>query len=229
MKMKDENLAWQHISTETILHDRWMDMRKSEYALPDGKTAGPFYTFSRKDYAVIVATDTEGNYILVRQYRQGIRKVTDEFPAGGIESGIDREYRMDFYTENGLPVPEDDPCDNGFSETSTVEPFYAKPEENALAGAKRELLEETGYVSDEWEYLTKIPSAATIADNWAYIFRARNCVKAAGQTLDSTEFVNARLASPEEVKNMIAEGTFLQAMHVAAYYLAKEDDNGTLR
>jgi len=36
-------------------------------------------------------------------------------------------------------------------------------------------------------------------------------------------------ASPEEVKNMIAEGTFLQAMHVAAYYLAKEDDNGTLR
>ena len=104
MKMKDENLAWQHISTETILHDRWMDMRKSEYRLPDGKTAGPFYTFSRKDYAVIVATDTEGNYILVRQYRQGIRKVTDEFPAGGIESGIDREYRMDFYTENGLPV-----------------------------------------------------------------------------------------------------------------------------
>ena len=54
-------------------------------------------------------------------------------------------------------------------------------------------------------------------------------MKAAGQTLDSTEFVNARLASPEEVKNMIAEGTFLQAMHVAAYYLAKEDDNGTLR
>ena len=229
MKMKDENLAWQHISTEIILHDRWMDMRKSEYRLPDGKTAGPFYTFSRKDYAVIVATDKEGSYILVRQYRQGIRKVTDEFPAGGIESGIDREYRMDFYTENGLPVPEDDPCDNGFSATSTVEPFHAKPEENALAGAKRELLEETGYVSDEWEYLTKIPSAATIADNWAYIFRARNCVKAAGQTLDSTEFVNARLASPEEVKNMISKGTFLQAMHVAAYYLAKEDDNGTLR
>ena len=229
MKMKDENLAWQHISTETILHDRWMDMRKSEYRLPDGKTAGPFYTFSRKDYAVIVATDKEGNYILVRQYRQGIRKVTDEFPAGGIESGIDREYRMDFYTENGLPVPEDDPCDNGFSATSTVEPFYAKPEENALAGAKRELLEETGYVSDEWEYLTKTPSAAPIAADWAYIFRARNCVKAAGQALDSTEFVNARLASPEEVKNMIAEGTFLQAMHVAAYYLAKEDDNGTLR
>ncbi|MBR7015329.1 MAG: NUDIX hydrolase [Lachnospiraceae bacterium] len=227
--MKDENLAWQHISTEIILHDRWMDMRKSEYRLPDGKTAGPFYTFSRKDYAVIVATDKEGSYILVRQYRQGIRKVTDEFPAGGIESGIDREYRMDFYTENGLPVPEDDPCDNGYSATSTVEPFYAKPEENALAGAKRELLEETGYVSDEWEYLTKIPSAATIADNWAYIFRARNCVKAAGQTLDSTEFVNARLASPEEVKNMISKGTFLQAMHVAAYYLAKEDDNGTLR
>ncbi|MCR5293715.1 MAG: NUDIX hydrolase [Lachnospiraceae bacterium] len=227
--MKDENLTWQHISTETLLHDRWLDFRKSEYRFPDGKTAGPFYTFSRKDYAVIVATDAEGNYILVRQYRQGIRKVTDEFPAGGIESGIDREYRLDFYTENGLPLPEDDPDDIGFSKTSTAQPFFAKPEENALAGAKRELLEETGYKSDDWEFLTKIPSAATIADNWAYIFRAKNCVRVSAQDLDSIEFLNVRLAAPCEVKRMIAEGNFLQAMHVAAYYLAKENDNGTFR
>ena len=227
--MKDENLAWRHVSTETLIHDRWMDLRKSEYMLPDGKTAGPFYTFSRKDYTVIVATDTDGNYILVRQFRQGIRRVTDEFPAGGIESGIDREYRMDFYEEYGLEKPEDDPEATGFSETSTAEPFFAKPEENALAGAKRELLEETGYISDDWEFLTKIPSAATIADNWAYIFRAKNCVKVSGQDLDTIEFLNVRLASPEDLAKMIAEGTFLQAMHVAAYYLAKENDHGTLR
>ena len=227
-KMKDENLAWQHVSTETIIHDRWMDMRKSDYRLPDGKIAGPFYTFSRKDYAVIVATDTEGRYILVRQFRQGIRRVTDEFPAGGIELGGGREYRMDFYSENEIPAPADDKNLTGFSKTSTAEPFFSKPEENALAGAKRELLEETGYRSDEWEFLTKLPSAATVADNWAYIFRAKNCVKVGAQDLDTIEFVNVRLAAPEEITRMIAEGNFLQAMHVAAYYLAKENDHGIL-
>ena len=45
----------------------------------------PYYSYTRRDYAVIVASDTEGRYICVRQFRQGIREVTTEFPAGAIE------------------------------------------------------------------------------------------------------------------------------------------------
>ena len=85
------------------------------------------------------------------QFRQGIRQVTTEFPAGGIERKDGRQYG----TGHGPDVAED-----------------------ALEAAKRELLEETGYVSDEWKFLCAIPSNATMADNYAHIFEARNCRKA---------------------------------------------------
>ena len=51
----------------------------------------PFYSYSRKDYVVIVASDTDGRFLCVRQFRQGIRQVTNEFPAGGIERTDGRE------------------------------------------------------------------------------------------------------------------------------------------
>ena len=66
----DENLAWEEISTEHIVQDRWIDFRKSAYRYPDGRVFEPFYSYSRRDYVVIVASDTEGNYICVRQFRQ---------------------------------------------------------------------------------------------------------------------------------------------------------------
>ena len=80
-----ENLVWEEIRTEHIVQDEWIDFRRSAYRFPDGRVLEPFYSFSRKDYVVIVASDTEGRYLCVRQFRQGIRKVTTEFPAGGIE------------------------------------------------------------------------------------------------------------------------------------------------
>ena len=86
--MKDENdssIKWEEVNTEHVIRDKWIDFRKSSYRFPNGKVYKPFYSYSRKDYVVIVASDTEGNYICVRQFRQGIREVTTEFPAGGIE------------------------------------------------------------------------------------------------------------------------------------------------
>ena len=81
----EEELTWELISTEHIVQDKWIDFRKSAYRFPDGTVFEPFYSYSRRDYVVIVASDEDGNYLCVRQYRQGIGKVTTEFPAGGIE------------------------------------------------------------------------------------------------------------------------------------------------
>ena len=49
--------------------------------------------------------------------------------------------------------------------------------EDALAAAKRELLEETGYGSDDWCHMLTVPSNATLADNYMSIFVAKNCQK----------------------------------------------------
>lgn len=92
--------------------------------------------------------------------------------------------------------------------------------EDALAAAKRELKEETGYEADEWTHLITIPSNATIADNYAHVFLARNCRKVSGLRLDVTEDLEPVIVTKEEIETMISEGRFQQMGHVMAYLLA---------
>ncbi len=198
MERTREGLVWEEVSTEHIIQDKWMDFRRSAYRLPDGNVFEPFYSYSRKDYVVIVASDCDGNYICVRQFRQGIRKVTTEFPAGGLERTDDREY--------------------GAAERDGSS-------EDALAAARRELLEETGYSSDEWTHLITIPSHATLADNYAHVYMATNCHKVSGQQLDETEFLNVELHTEQELGEMIRNGGFQQAVHVMAWLLSRENGN----
>ena len=187
----DKDLIWEEVSTEHIVQDEWIDFRKTAFRFPDGNIFEPFYTYSRRDYVVIIATDEEGRYICVRQFRQGIREVTTEFPAGGIERKDGKQY--------GDRI--------------------AVASEDALAAAKRELSEETGYVSDEWKHLITIPSQATIADNLAYIYVAKNCKKISDQSLDDMEFLNVKLYTADEIEEMIKNGEFKQAMHVMGWLL----------
>ena len=195
-----EDLEWEEIKRETIIHDEWIDLRKSAYRFPDGTVFEPFYSYSRRDYVVIVATDEEGNYICVRQYRQGIKEVTTEFPAGGIERKDGKEY-----AGRAMPGASSDDAS-----------------EDILEAAKRELLEETGYVSSEWEHLLTIPSNATISDNYAYIYAARNCRRVSSQDLDVTEFLNVCLHTDEEIDELAHGGDFKQSVHVMAWLLAKQ-------
>lgn len=183
----NENLAWKEIYTEHIIQNEWIDFRQSIYQFPDGSVFQPFYSYSRKDYVVIVASDEEGRYLCVRQFRQGIKEVTTEFPAGGIERTDGKEYG------------------------------------DALIAAKRELLEETGYESEEWKYLLTVPSNATLADNYAHIFTAKNCHKSGEQHLDETEFLNVKKYSFGEMEEMIQKGRFQQAVHIMAWLLAQRE------
>lgn len=195
MKEYIENLEWEPIKTEHIVQDQWIDFRRVQYRMPDGTEFGPYYNYSRGSYVVILASDTEENYLCVRQYRHGIRQVTNEFPAGGIEWSDYMENNTDM--RNAVVVEE------------------------ALAAAKRELQEETGYISDEWQHLITIPSNATLADNYAYIFTAKNCRQVSSLKLDETEFLHVRKYTAKEIENLIADGQFQQAIHVMAWYMAK--------
>ena len=79
----DQSLAWEEVSVEHIVQDKWIDFRRAAYRFPDGTTFSPYYNYSRRSYVVIVASDEEDNYLCVRQYRHGIKQVTTEFVAGG--------------------------------------------------------------------------------------------------------------------------------------------------
>lgn len=93
--------------------------------------------------------------------------------------------------------------------------------EEALECAKRELLEETGYQSYNWHHLITVPSNATIADNYAYIFYAEDCEKVSELDLDDTEFLEVILLSFEEIEELIQNNAFQQAMHIMAWEYLK--------
>lgn len=177
----DQHLSWSLVSQKSLVKNEWIDFRQSVWRFPDGREIGPFYTGSRKDYVVIAARDTDGNYVCVRQFRQGIGEVTTEFPAGGIEQG-----------------------------------------EDPLSAAKRELSEETGYESQNWKLLSKIPSYATVSDNYAYLFSAQNCRKVSDQHLDSIEFVDVETLTEGELRDLIRQDRFQQAVHILAYFRDRE-------
>lgn len=64
---------------------------------------------------------------------------------------------------------------------------FEENETDPLKVAKRELLEETGYTSDEWMYLGKTIENPAKMTNYNHIFFARNCKKTADQNLEATE------------------------------------------
>ena len=207
-------LSWEEVSCEHLIQDKWIDFRKSAYRFPDGSIFEPYYSYTRRDYAVVVASDCEGNYICVRQFRQGIKEVTTEFPAGGIDG-------RDVKDDNG----DDEDNENKKNNENNKDKNGGISGEIALLAAKRELLEETGYESDEWEHLLTVPSDATISDNYGYLYMAKNCRKVSGQDLDETEFVEVITLSPEKIEDLIRKGKFQQAIHITAWLLAQKYDN----
>ena len=114
---EDRALAWKPLRVEHVVRDQWIDFRRIRYELPDGSAYEPFYSYSRRSYVVIVASDEEGRFLCVRQYRPGIRAVTTEFPAGGIERRGTAEYG--------------EPEVTGYEDGTAAE--------DALSAAKREL------------------------------------------------------------------------------------------
>ena len=82
MDLEKDSLMWEEIKCNHIVQNEWIDFRESSYRFPDGSEASPYYSYSRRDYVVIVASDEDGKYICVNQFRQGIKDVTAEFPAG---------------------------------------------------------------------------------------------------------------------------------------------------
>ena len=66
-----------------------------------------------------------------------------------------------------------------------------------------------------------MPSNATIADNYAYLFMAKNCRRVSGQDLDDTEFLNVELHSEDEIEKLISEGKFQQCVHITAWLLSR--------
>ena len=89
-----------------------------------------------------------------------------------------------------------------------------------LAAARRELLEETGYATDEVEPLAELTDNPTKDTNRLYFFLARNARQVAAQDLDETENIEVVRVPLAEVESMVLDGRIRVAGSVALCLLA---------
>ena len=85
---------------------------------------------------------------------------------------------------------------------------------------KRELLEETGYTSDDIVLVGGISPQPAIFNNILFTCVARNVVKVSEQNLDEGEDIDIKLLKPQEVKKLILEGVINHALVIASFALA---------
>ncbi|MDO8497576.1 MAG: NUDIX hydrolase [bacterium] len=86
--------------------------------------------------------------------------------------------------------------------------------EEPLTTAKRELLEESGLISDDWE-LYKMYESETKIDWQIYLYIARNCRKVQEQDLDSGEKLEVKKVSFNEFLAHICSEDFWGTMIAA--------------
>ena len=87
-------------------------------------------------------------------------------------------------------------------------------------GAKREALEETGYVFEKLEYLGRISANPSTTNNFTHMFLATGGEKVAEQKLDDSEDVEVVLMTIEEVKQLVKENKIMQSLHVNCIFYA---------
>lgn len=87
--------------------------------------------------------------------------------------------------------------------------------------AARELEEETGYRSDELEWLITIRTTVAFCNEKIDIYMAKNLIRTE-QHLDEDEFIHVEAYSIEELTQMIMEGKIEDSKTIAAIMCYKE-------
>ena len=166
-----------NLTKEEILYSGdFINLIREVYSLPNNRTITreKIVKNGGKDSVIIVATDSNGNYILTFQTRIN-DKIIAEFPSGYIEDG-----------------------------------------EGVIEASKRELKEETGYVSDNVTLLDESYYSVGIDNSVCCIVRMKNSVKAFD--VNSNENLTYGIFTEEELKYLLNNNIMCGGLNKLAYY-----------
>lgn len=90
--------------------------------------------------------------------------------------------------------------------------------EDAKDTARRELLEETGYSSNEFVYLGKSRPNPAISNNWIYHYLAIDCEKTDEIAFDEHESVVTKLVPLAEIENLVKNGEITHSLAIVGFY-----------
>jgi ADP-ribose pyrophosphatase len=90
--------------------------------------------------------------------------------------------------------------------------------EDSLEGARRELLEETGYTASQWIQIGQIYPNPALQTNALHCFLALDVENVSAQNLDAGEDIEVHLFPFEELVQMAKRGEFQHALMVAVLF-----------
>lgn len=95
-------------------------------------------------------------------------------------------------------------------------------DEDPLSASKRELREEAGYTSDDWQKLGDLYNDPSKVRGKIEVFLALNAKKTHAQSFDENENIEVLLKSSAEIERMIVSGEIWVTGIIGAFYLAKQ-------
>lgn len=95
---------------------------------------------------------------------------------------------------------------------------YIENSETPIEAAKRELKEETGYISDDLFLIDEAYTSLGTDNSKTYIVIANNCIKKDKKSVNGTEFVEYGLFSESELEYLVDKNIMNGAMNKLAYY-----------
>jgi len=95
------------ISTREVLRNKWWRYFVDEYKFPDGSD-GEYHFVRTSGSTMTIAKLSETSFVLTRQYRYLNRRISLEFPGGGIKEGLEPETnaREELTEEAGYEATE---------------------------------------------------------------------------------------------------------------------------
>lgn len=94
--------------------------------------------------------------------------------------------------------------------------------ETPLEGARRELLEETGFAAEDWFDLGRCAPEPSKHTNWAHLFVAMGARPISQPKLDEGEDLRVCLLEPAELAAATRDGRLVHGIHLAALWRARE-------
>lgn len=91
-------------------------------------------------------------------------------------------------------------------------------DDDCLYAAKRELLEETGYSSDDWVYMGETYDCPERCTSKLYLFWARNAIQIKNQSLDNTEDISLFIINIRDALKLIEKSEIKVNSCVHAIY-----------
>lgn len=174
--MSDDELTWQRLGSRyedagLMLFEKRIDTLRNPR---NGQTFDRLVLES-VDWVNVVALDTHGRSLMIRQFRFGVGYNTLETPGGMVDPG-----------------------------------------EDSKTAAARELLEETGYRSDNWQYLGAVEPNPAFHNHLCHHWLATDVELTKPQDLGAGEAIELEFMSQEQVRDAVMCGELKHALALSA-------------